>query len=52
EVTWSSYFGLLITLWISTEFPQAICLYYLAYYGVRALEDDYAKRELCEEFPQ
>mmetsp|Transcript_33667 Transcript_33667/g.69452 ORF Transcript_33667/g.69452 Transcript_33667/m.69452 type:complete len:514 (-) Transcript_33667:25-1566(-) len=52
EVSWASYFSLLVTLWISMEFPQAICIYYLAYYGVRALEDEYAKRELCEEFPQ
>ncbi|CAE7543062.1 ALB3.2 [Symbiodinium natans] len=52
EVGVTSYLPLLLTLWITTEFPQAICLYYLAFYGVKAVEDEYAKREICEEFPQ
>ena len=34
------------------KLQEAICLYYLAFYGVKAVEDEYAKREICEEFPQ
>ena len=44
EVSGVSYFSVLLTAWISLELPQAISVYYLATYGVKALEDAYVKQ--------